>query len=140
MKVAKGALWMQLPSCRLICWQRPELSLVTTPWGQERVAVTVHSQNTYTRQWTRNALIGSSIFQSAVQATARDLLVDAIKQFELLGFETINLVHDEVILVADENKAEDVFNSVKKIMSTPPKWASDLPLACEGAISKRYRK
>jgi DNA polymerase len=50
MKVGKGALWMQLPSGRLICWQRPQLELLTTPWGSEKLGVTVHSQNTYTRQ------------------------------------------------------------------------------------------
>jgi DNA polymerase len=140
LKVVRETLWMQLPSGRLICWQRPQIELFPTTWGTEKKGVGVHSQNTLTRQWARNQIIGSSIFQSAVQATARDLLVDAVKQFDLLGFETINLVHDEVILLEDEDNAESVFGTVKKIMSTPPEWASDLPLACEGTISKRYCK
>jgi DNA polymerase len=85
LKVAKGALWMQLPSGRLICWQRPKVELLTTPWGSEKLGVTVHSQNTYTRQWSRNPLIGSSIFQSAVQGTARDFLANAMLNLELNG-------------------------------------------------------
>ena len=78
LKYAKEALWMRLPSGRLICWQQPEVQLLTTPWGTEKLGVTVRSQNTVTRQWTRNALIGSSIFQSGVQGTARDFLAFAM--------------------------------------------------------------
>jgi DNA polymerase len=140
MKMAKEALWMQLPSGRLICWQRPQLELLTTPWGSEKLGVTVHSQNTYTRQWTRNALIGSSIFQSAVQGTARDFLADATLNITKLGYEVINLIHDEVLLLTDEIGSDAALDDVLKIMTTPPAWAPDFPLAAEGWVSKRYKK
>jgi DNA polymerase len=140
MKVAKDALWMQLPSKRLICWQRPKLELVTTPWGATKYGVTVHSLNTYTREWTRNQLIGSSIFQSAVQGTARDFLANAMLSLENVGFEIINSIHDEVLLLVDEDTADEASMSVTEIMVTPPKWALDFPLAAEGWVSKRYRK
>jgi DNA polymerase len=140
MKLAKQALWMQLPSGRLICWQRPQLELLTTPWGSQKMGVTIHSQNTYTRQWSRNTLIGSSIFQSAVQGTARDFLANAMLKLELHGYEVINSIHDEVLLLGDEDTAEDSFKRVLDIMITPPKWAPDFPLAAEGWVSKRYKK
>jgi DNA polymerase len=140
MKVAKDALWMQLPSKRLICWQRPKLELVTTPWGATKYGVTVHSLNTYTRAWTRNQLIGSSIFQSAVQGTARDFLANAMLNLENVGFEIINSIHDEVLLLVDEDTADEASMSVTEIMVTPPKWALDFPLAAEGWVSKRYKK
>jgi len=141
LKVAKNALWMQLPSGRLICWQRPELELLTTPWGSEKLGVTVHSQNTYSRQWTRNPLIGSSIFQSAVQGTARDFLANAMLNLERNGYEVINSIHDEVLLLVDEDRAEEALeNDVMHIMTNPPKWAPNFPLAAEGWVSKRYKK
>jgi DNA polymerase len=140
MKSVKQALWMQLPSGRLICWQRPELELLTTPWGTEKLGVTVHSQNTFTRQWSRNALIGSSIFQSAVQGTARDFLADATLNITKAGYEVINLIHDEVLLLVDESKGDTALDDVTKIMTAPPTWASDFPLAAEGWVGKRYRK
>jgi len=140
MKVAKDALWMKLPSGRLICWQRPQLELLTTPWGTTKYGVTVHSQNTYTRQWTRNPLIGSSIFQSAVQGTARDFLADSTLNIVKAGYEVINLIHDEVLLLVDADGSDKALDDVIKIMTTPPKWASDFPLAAEGWVSKRYRK
>ena len=140
LKVAKDALWMQLPSGRLICWQRPQLELLTTPWGTKKVGVTVHSQSTYTRQWGRNSLIGSSIFQSAVQGFARDCLAVAALRLDKAGFEMINFVHDEILILVKEENAEASLEEVMKIMNIPPDWALDLPLACEGWVSKRYKK
>jgi DNA polymerase len=139
-KCAKDTLWMQLPSKRLICWQRPELELLTTPWGSQKLGVTVHSQNTYTRQWSRNPLIGSSIFQSAVQGTARDFLAFAMIALEGASYNIINSIHDEVLLLVDEGDADKALTNVTNIMVTPPAWAPDFPLAAEGWISKRYRK
>jgi DNA polymerase len=140
MKCAKSALWMQLPSGRLICWQRPKLELLMTPWGTTKEGVTVHSQNTYTRSWSRNQLIGSSIFQSAVQGTARDFLANSMLNLENAGYELVNSIHDEVLLLVDEQNSEKALSEVENIMTTPPSWASDFPLAAEGWCGKRYRK
>ena len=140
MKSDGRTLWMCLPSGRLICWQRPQLELLTTPWGAQKRGVTVHSQNTYTRQWSRNALIGSSIFQSAVQGTARDCLAVAMLNLEKAGYEVINSIHDEVLLLVEEQNGESALADVIQIMVTPPTWAPDFPLAAEGWHGKRYRK
>jgi hypothetical protein len=85
-------------------------------------------------------LIGSSIFQSAVQGTARDFLADATLNITKAGYEVINLIHDEVLLLVEEQSAESALNDVVNIMTTPPLWAPDFPLAAEGWVSKRYRK
>ena len=140
MKFDKGALWMRLPSGRLICWQRPMLESVMTPWGAEKLAVTVHGLNTFTRKWTRNVLIGSSIFQSAVQGTARDFLAMAMLSLEDKGYSVCNSIHDEVLLLVDESKQDVALDEVIKIMTTTPKWAPDFPLAAEGWVGTRYRK
>ena len=137
LKVSNDALWMILPSKRLICWQRPEVKLVMTPWGAEKLGVTVHSQNTYTRQWGRNQLIGSSIFQSATQGLARDFLAHAMLNLEEAGYQVINSIHDEVLLLAE---SASVLDDVVAIMTTPPDWAPDMPLAAEGWTGERYRK
>jgi DNA polymerase len=139
-KCENRTLWLILPSKRLICWQRPQLDQVMTPWGQQKLAVTVHSQNTYTRQWGRNALIGSSIFQSATQGLARDFLAHASLNVEKHGYGILNLIHDEVLLLVDAESAEFHMDEVIKIMTTPPGWAPDMPLAAEGWHGYRYRK
>lgn len=140
LKFAQNALWMKLPSERLICWQRPRLEEVMTPWGQKKLAVTVHSQNTFSRSWTRNTLIGSSIFQSAVQGTARDCLAMAMLNLENAGYEVCLSVHDEVLLLINESLKDTALDDVIRIMSISPKWASDLPLNAEGWVGSRYRK
>jgi len=139
-KFTKDALWMRLPSGRLICWRDPKVEKQLTPWGAMRDGITVRNQNTFTRQWSRNSLIGSSIFQSAVQGTARDILAECTLSLETAGYEVINLIHDEVLMLADEDKGEETLATVTSIMTTPPKWALDFPLAAEGWVDKRYRK
>jgi DNA polymerase len=137
---AKDVLWMKLPSGRFICWRDPKVEDQLTPWGEMRESVTVLNQNTFTRKWGRNNLIGSSIFQSAVQGTARDMLAEACLLLEKNGFEVLNLIHDEVLMLVDKSQAEIALDRVVKLMTTPPKWASDFPLAAEGWVGKRYRK
>jgi len=139
-KFTKNALWMKLPSGRLICWREPKVESQLTPWGARRDGVTVINQNTFTRKWGRNNLIGSSIFQSAVQGTARDMLAEACLLLEKNGFEILNLIHDEVLMLVDEQFGEQALAQVTDLMTTPPKWAPDFPLAAEGWIGKRYRK
>ena len=137
---AKDMLWMKLPSGRFICWQDPKIETQLTPTGEMRDGVTVRNQNTFTRQWGRNSLIGSSIFQSAVQGTARDFLANAMLNLETAGYELVNSVHDEVLLLVDEQNGESAMNDVVRIMTKPPSWAPDFPLAAEGWYGKRYRK
>ena len=139
-KADNRALWMRLPSGRLICWQSPELREVTTPWGQEKLAVTVMSVNTYTRKWTRNPLIGSSIFQSATQGTARDFLAFSMLSLDKAGYTIVNSIHDELLLMVDEERGDIALEDVIRIMTTPPSWAPDIPLAAEGWVGDRYRK
>ena len=139
-KYGKKALWMRLPSGRLICWQDPLIENGLTPWGDVREGITVRNQNTYTRKWGRNKLIGSSIFQSAVQGTARDFLAHAALTLDSLGFEVINLIHDEILMIALESEATQAEKTLLQVMSTPPSWAEDFPLAAETWIDKRYRK
>jgi DNA polymerase len=140
LKADNRALWMRLPSGRLICWQKPELKEVVTPWGQEKLAVTVMSVNTYTRKWSRNPLIGSSIFQSATQGTARDFLAFSMMSLDKAGYTIVNSIHDEVLLLVDEERRDVALEDVINIMTTAPSWAPDFPLAAEGWVGDRYRK
>ena len=139
-KFTKGALWMKLPSGRLICWRDPQVEAQLTPWGETRDGITVRNQSTFTRKWGRNKLIGSSIFQSAVQGCARDFLTEAMLRLENNGFEVINCIHDEILLLVPEAQGESSLARVIEVMTTPPKWAPEFPLAAEGWFGKRYRK
>jgi len=45
-----------------------------------------------------------------------------------------------VLLLVEEQSGESAMTDVLKIMTTPPSWAPDFPLAAEGWYGKRYRK
>jgi DNA polymerase len=140
LKVARDALWMQLPSGRLICWQRPEVVEELTPWGKMGEVVYVLSQNTYTRKWGRNKLIGSSIFQSSVQGTARDFLAEPARLLNDKGVDVINLIHDEILSLCRVEDSTKVEKLMMTALTTPPSWAPNFPLAAESWIDTRYRK
>jgi hypothetical protein len=48
------------------------------------------------------------------------------------------MAHDEIIVVPHVSEAETVIQEIIDIMSTPPVWAPDLPLAAEGAFGESY--
>lgn len=140
LKVSDNTLWMRLPSGRLICWRYPEVVQEYTPWGKLADMIYVVSQNTYTRKWGRNKLIGSSIFQSAVQGTARDFLAEPADRLDREGVNIINLVHDEILALSKIYEAKATEELLIHHLTTPPTWAPDFPLAAESWIDNRYRK
>lgn len=134
----RGALWLLLPSGRKLSWHDPMVELLTTPWGAERLTATVMGVDRFTRKWSRQKLIGSSVYQSIVQATARDLMADALLRLEAAGYPIVLLVHDEFLsLVPEGHGSEDEFI---EIMCQAPAWAAGLPLAAESWRGNRYRK
>ena len=80
--------------------------------------------------------LGPVIAHNCVQATANDLLRDALRRLDAEGLEVVLHVHDEIVLEGGENAAA----ALKDIMTTPPAWASGLPLAAEVNIRERYGK
>lgn len=49
-------------------------------------------------------------------------------------------IHDEIICIVKTEYAEETFNKMMSIMTTPPPWAPDLPLGGEGGWAKEYSK
>lgn len=49
-------------------------------------------------------------------------------------------IHDEIISIVKEEYAEETYNKMLSIMTTPPAWAPDLPLGGEGGWAKEYSK
>lgn len=85
-------------------------------------------------------LWGGICAENCSQAIARDILCYMMLEMEKLGINIIFHVHDEIVVECDENEAEEVLSKMMKIMSTPPDWCPDIPLAAEGYISQHYKK
>jgi len=83
---------------------------------------------------------GGKLVENYIQATARDVLAGMILEIEKAGLPVVLHVHDEIIIEVPEEAAQDALATVRRIMTTPPKWAQDLPLECEAATAGRYGK
>ena len=96
----------------------------------------------------RKYLWGGTLTENIVQALARIIITEqSIKieryledTFGLDRARTVHMVHDELIVIGPEEYAQDIYDKMKVIMSTPPSWALDLPLECEGGFARNYIK
>lgn len=86
------------------------------------------------------ATYGGKLTENITQATARDVLANALVQLDKEGAEVVAHVHDEVICqgnISVERLAELMGSNGSEYA---PGWAEGLPLAAEGYYCKRYRK
>ena len=86
------------------------------------------------------SLYGGKLCENVVQATARDLLVEAILRLESVGLPVLFHVHDEVVCEIPAEAANLALDSVERELSRTPAWASGLPVACEVQVADRYGK
>jgi DNA polymerase len=75
---------------------------------------------------------GGKLTENIVQALARILVMqNMITMREEMGLEMALQVHDELDYIVPERDAQHLGRQIEKIMSTPPAWALDLPVAVE---------
>ena len=85
--------------------------------------------------WTR--IYGGKVTENVVQALARIVVAEqmaSIGQSYHVAFQ----VHDEVIITTREHDTAHAQQLVERKMSTPPRWAKDLPVACESGVGYNY--
>jgi DNA polymerase I-like protein with 3'-5' exonuclease and polymerase domains len=85
-------------------------------------------------------LWGGLVAENASQALARDIFSDMLLRIHNAGYKIIMHVHDEVVIEEDTDKSDKTIEEIIGIMSTPPEWIPDIPLAAEGSILTRYEK
>lgn len=85
--------------------------------------------------WTR--IYGGKVTENLIQALAAIVIreqMTAIGQKYHVAFQ----VHDEIIITAPEAEADAAEAKLVEVMSTPPKWAPGLPVACESGKAVNY--
>jgi DNA polymerase bacteriophage-type len=100
--------------------------------------VTYMGIDTKKRIWSRVSAYGGKWCENAVQATARDLMVNAMHNVERRGLEIIMTVHDEIVLEIPDGAV--TLEEVESEMCRLPEWAAGWPIAAEGWIDQRYKK
>lgn len=140
-KVSGGWLWLKLPSGRRLAYCQPRMVEKPAPWDPERMlkGVEAWSVNSKTKKWSKRSLYGGLLMENVVQATARDLMADAMLRLEAGDvFTPLLSVHDEIVTEALEHNADP--RLLEKIMSETPDWAAGCPVTAEGWAGLRYRK
>lgn len=128
-----NTLWIVLPSGRKLAYIKPKLQ----PNRFGRMAITYEGLNA-ANKWSRIETYSGKCTENITQATARDLLAEAMWRLEQAGLEIVGHVHDEVILEVPKDSI--TVDEVCAIMNQNPTWADGLPLASAGYTGTYYFK
>ncbi len=80
---------------------------------------------------------GGFLCENLCQATARDVMRDAIIRLEVAGIETLFTVHDEIVCEVDKSFDKE---EIRSIMNITPDWMPGLPLEIEQDETDYYKK
>lgn len=105
-----GMLKIALPSGRVLSYVRPRMTV--NRFGSESVSYEGVGTN---RKWTRIESYGAKFCENIVQATARDVLAEAMLRLEKKGFDIVCHIHDEVVLEVPEGTSS--VEEVNEIMA-----------------------
>ena len=126
----KGFLLIKLPSGRNLAYARAKVE--PGDFGDKIIYEGQGDKAYFTAQET----YGGKLVENIVQATARDILAEALLRIEESGHDIVFHVHDEAIL---EGRGMTI-EAVNNLMAQAPDWAEGLPLNSEGYITKYYMK
>jgi DNA polymerase len=85
--------------------------------------------------WTK--LYGGKLTENIVQALARIVIVEMMSKISKL-YRVVLQVHDEIVIIAPKEKSAIAKGVMEAILSTPPKWLPNLPVACECKVGANY--
>ena len=128
-----NTIWIVLPSGRRLAYIKPKLQ----PNRFGRMALTFEGLGA-NNKWTRGETYSGKLTENITQATARDLLAEAMRRMELAGLGIVGHVHDEVIL--EVPRGQYTVDDVCAIMNQNPAWADGLPLSSAGYTGNYYYK
>ena len=109
------------------------------PWGKIKPSITYEGLNDR-KQWCRQTTHPGKLTENADQAISRDLLANAIALAHKEGMDLRIHVHDQIVALAPEEKADDALELLIGCLERKPSWAGDLPLKCAGFTSRVFMK
>lgn len=94
----------------------------------------------YDRKGFPIKLYGGLLCENLVQALAR-IIVAADQLLKISArYPVVMTTHDEVVACVPIALGPTAFRFMHKVMTTPPKWCHDIPLAAEGGFAPNYSK
>ncbi len=121
-KYQGAMLYIKLPSGRHLSYVKPRIG--ENRYGGESVT---YMGTDFTKHWSRIETFGGKLVENCVQAIARDILCNALKQ--LSSYRVVAHVHDECIV---ECPMETTVEEISSLMAVVPSWAPGLVLRADG--------
>jgi hypothetical protein len=128
-----GMLLITLPSGRNLVYVKPRIGV--NRFGSDCVT---YEGVGGTKKWERIESYGPKFVENIVQATARDILTEAMQRLSSSGFDIVMHVHDEAVLEVPIGKSS--IDEICQIMAERPTWAKGLLLGADGFECKFYKK
>jgi len=125
-------LWYCLPSGRVLCYPYARFE----DDGSITYAKAAWKPAADAKEWPRARLWKGVAVENITQATAHDLLREALRKIP----NVVAHIHDEILVECPEAQSSEMSDYMKQIMTTPPSWASGLPLAVSGKVMLRFGK
>ena len=83
------------------------------------------------------SLWGGSVVENVVQALARIIVGEQMIKIND-KYRPVLTVHDAIVCVATNEDKDNAIKYITEVMSTPPNWGQDLPIACEAKYGESY--
>ena len=132
--VGCSTMRVRLPSGRVLSWHG-------VAWDHEEQNLrTVRAVAGGGARGTHQRLYGGALLERITQATARDVMAEAMLAAEANGMPVVLTVHDEIVCEVPENSGAEAAETLVGLMRTPPAWADGLPLDAEAEHERRYGK
>jgi len=126
-----GRDYIRLPSGRSLIY--PNLHAIESEWEDGTPKI----EWVYTHKEAETKLYGGKLTENLAQALARDINAGFMLQIDK-KYPIATMTHDENVMVIHKGQIEQAQKEILELMTVPPVWASDLPLAAEGGYNERY--
>jgi len=80
---------------------------------------------------------GGAMVENIVQALARIIVGEQMLKIRE-RYRPVLTVHDAAVVVCPEKETDEAVAFITEVMSTPPSWAKNLPVACEAKFGQSY--
>lgn len=133
-------VFCRLPSGRCITYAQAKIEHVEDRYPGPKV--TYHGMKSGkkyggSQKWTKIHAYGGLLTENCTQATARDVLADALRNLDAAGYPVVMHVHDEAVAEVP-NGAGGMVEFVECFK--PGAWADGLPVSAKAWEGARYRK
>jgi DNA polymerase len=127
--------WIQYPYARLEPVESKFGTKLTVTYAKASLTPAKDAKS-----WPRAHLYGGLQVENMSQAVSAEILRHALWELDGLNQNVVAHIHDEIIIEVRREHAKSTMETLARVMNSPPKWASDLPLSAVPVIMERFGK